>query len=66
MMKYSTRFPDGRTLEYIPAAGGKDAEFRIDGETVTEAEAAKAWDAQDADWQRGRTLQQTLAFWQGR
>lgn len=67
-MRYSTRLADGRTLDYIPknVSGSGAEEFVLDGQAVTEDAAVKAWDAQDPSWQRGRTLRQTLNYWQGR
>lgn len=63
MTKYSTRLPDERMLEVVPS---DPPAYRLDGAEVSEEEAQAAWEAQDAYWQRGRTLQQALAFWMGR
>lgn len=64
VVKYSTRLPDGRTLEIIPDVGG--ATFKIDADIVSRQQAEAAWNEQPEEWQRGRTMEQALNIWQGR
>jgi hypothetical protein len=63
IVQYSTTFPDGRVLAFIPT---DPPTYKIDGKDVKKAEAEKAWNAQPDAWQRGRTLDQTINHWLGR
>lgn len=63
LAQYSTRMPDGRTLAFVPS---ELPTYTLDDKEVTFAQAEKAWNEQPHSWQRGRTLQQTLDYWQGK
>jgi hypothetical protein len=70
---YSTLMPDGRLLavEIETTTTGEDEKttklaYKLDGKTVTKAQAQAAYDEQVEHWQRGRTFQQMLDFWMGR